>query len=287
MPTNAGLGMNSLTQQDEISDFSSFQEHFFKETSLHLICNTKMTDGFLTQPDRRGSDRTTLGRRRRNRVYVENFVIKSAKITVPKLNSSRICEIMKRAIDVFGAFFGLVLLSPLLAMVALLIKIDGGPILFGQTRLGIQGRHFTMWKLRSMVVDAEALKDNLIHQNESNGPTFKMKNDPRITRIGRIIRKLSIDELPQLWNVLIGEMTLVGPRPALPKEVAQYRLWHTQRLAVKPGITCIWQTSGRSQVGFQEWMRMDIRYLENKNIKKDLTLLAKTVITVIKGNGAY
>lgn len=194
---------------------------------------------------------------------------------------------MKRLFDVFAASMGLLVLSPLLLLVALSIKLTSrGPVFFKQTRLGLHGRPFAMLKFRSMVVNAEALRARLEAQNEQSGPVFKMAHDPRVTAIGRFIRKYSIDELPQLFNIIRGEMSVVGPRPPLPKEVDQYRTWQLRRLSVRPGLTCVWQVSGRNSVGFEEWMRMDMHYIDHWSLREDFGLVLKTFGVVVKGRGA-
>ncbi len=196
---------------------------------------------------------------------------------------------VKRAIDILGAVFLLTALAPLLSVVAVLIKLtDGGPVLFWQTRVGRWGREFAFPKFRSMVVDAEKLKDQLLHLNDhKDGVTFKMKRDPRVTWIGRIIRKLSIDELPQLWCVFRGEMSLVGPRPAVPREVRLYTLDDRLRLDVVPGLTCIWQVSGRGAVPFPRQVELDVEYIMNRSLGLDLKLLLLTIPAVLTGRGAY
>jgi exopolysaccharide biosynthesis polyprenyl glycosylphosphotransferase len=197
--------------------------------------------------------------------------------------------VLKRTIDVIGAGIGLLLLSPLFLVVAVLIKLDSpGPVLFAQTRVGRQGRLFRCWKLRSMFIDAEARKAELLAANEmQGGTTFKMKRDPRITRVGRFIRKASIDELPQLWNVLTGDMSLVGPRPPVPQEVAEYTPHQRQRLAVTPGITCIWQVSGRSDIPFEQQVELDLEYISKRSLTFDIRLLLSTVPAVLFARGAY
>lgn len=197
-------------------------------------------------------------------------------------------KFLKRALDVIVAMASLVSLAPLLALVALLIKLtDGGPVLFWQTRIGRWGREFSFPKFRSMVPNAEQLIERLLEQNDhKEGVTFKMRRDPRITWIGRIIRKLSIDELPQLWCVLKGEMTLVGPRPPVPREVAQYSLAERRRLDVTPGLTCIWQVSGRSNIPFPQQVELDVEYIESQSIWLDIKLLLKTIPAVLLGRGA-
>ena len=196
--------------------------------------------------------------------------------------------ITKRAIDIVAAAGALVLLAPLLGGVALAIKITSpGPVFFRQQRVGHHGRLFQMLKFRSMRQDADKLKEQLLAQNEATGPAFKMRHDPRITTVGRFIRKYSIDELPQLWHVLVGTMTLVGPRPVVPEEAADYLDWHRRRFEVKPGLTCIWQVQGRSDVTFDEWMRMDLEYVETRSMWLDLKLLVLTIPAVLTGRGAY
>jgi lipopolysaccharide/colanic/teichoic acid biosynthesis glycosyltransferase len=161
-----------------------------------------------------------------------------------------------------------------------------GPILFRQTRLGRAGQPFTCYKFRSMTVSAESEKADLLHLNEANGPVFKVRNDPRMTRAGKWLRRLSIDELPQLINVLVGEMSLVGPRPPLPDEVAKYEPRQRGRLAVKPELTCIWQVSGRSNIGFEEWIELDLEYIRKRGIWLDVTLIVLTIPAVLRARGA-
>lgn len=196
---------------------------------------------------------------------------------------------LKRAIDIAAAAALLIGIAPLFAAVAALIKLtDGGPVFFWQARVGRWGREFPFPKFRSMVVDAERLKETLLAQNShGKSVTFKMKRDPRVTWIGRIIRKLSIDELPQLWCVLKGEMSLVGPRPPVPREVAHYSLADRRRLDVTPGLTCIWQVSGRGDLPFPEQVKLDVDYIESQSPWLDLKLLLKTIPAVLLGRGAY
>jgi exopolysaccharide biosynthesis polyprenyl glycosylphosphotransferase len=194
---------------------------------------------------------------------------------------------MKRLADILISLFAIVCLSPLLLILMLMIKITSrGPIFFRQTRVGMNGRLFTLYKFRSMVDGAEIRKRELERQNEMNGPTFKMRRDPRVTRFGRFMRKFSFDEYPQLYNVLKGDMSLVGPRPALPKEVEMYEVWQRRRLSMKPGITCIWQVSGRNKIDFDRWMEMDLQYIDNFSLWVDFTLLIRTVFVVLTGYGA-
>jgi exopolysaccharide biosynthesis polyprenyl glycosylphosphotransferase len=195
---------------------------------------------------------------------------------------------IKRAIDIVGAALGLTLGAPLLGLIAAAIRLDSpGPIIFRQTRVGANGEHFEMYKFRSMVEDAEEELDELRDLNEVDGPIFKMKDDPRVTRVGRILRRTSLDELPQLWNVLRGDMSLVGPRPPLPSEVTEYMEWHKKRLEVRPGVTGLWQVSGRSLVSFDEQCLLDIYYIENWSLWLDFKILLRTIPQVLFGNGAY
>ncbi len=197
--------------------------------------------------------------------------------------------LIKRLIDLLVASSVLVLALPLMLTIGLLINLtDGGPVLFWQVRVGKWGRHFPFPKFRSMVVNAEAVRARLLGDNQhGQGITFKMRHDPRITWIGSLIRKTSIDELPQLWCVIKGDMSLVGPRPALVGEVERYTLEDRRRLEVKPGLTCIWQVSGRSEIPFDEQCRMDVRYIEEQSVKADLRLLLRTIPAVVTGRGAY
>ncbi len=194
---------------------------------------------------------------------------------------------LKRLFDIVSSALALWVLSPMLLGVAIGIKLSSrGPIFFKQQRVGLHGKKFSMLKFRSMVTNAEELKDKLMQQNEMSGPVFKMKRDPRITAIGRFIRKYSIDELPQLINVLRGDMSVVGPRPPVPNEVAKYESWQRRRLSVRPGLTCIWQVSGRNEITFEEWMYLDMLYVDNWSLYLDFSLILKTVPVVITGRGA-
>lgn len=195
--------------------------------------------------------------------------------------------LLKRLMDASVSLAVLIVLLPMMLVVAIMIKMTSpGPVFFSQNRVGMNQRQFRLYKFRSMVADAEARKSELQHLNERDGPAFKIDNDPRTTAIGRLIRKLSIDELPQLLNVLSGEMSLVGPRPPLPEEVKRYEWLFRKRLSVKPGITCIWQISGRNSVSFDDWMEMDHQYIENWSLWLDLKILLKTVPAVLLGRGA-
>ena len=201
----------------------------------------------------------------------------------------RFSYVMKRAIDVFGSLVGMVLLSPVFLGIALAVKLTSpGPVIFAQVRVGRYGRHFRFYKFRSMYVDAEERKKELLAKNESkDGVIFKMKDDPRITKVGKFLRHTSLDELPQLWNVFIGDMSLVGPRPPVPKEVQEYTLDDRKRLDVIPGITCLWQIRGRSEIPFHEQVRLDKEYIMAPSIWTDIKILLKTIPAIIGGKGAY
>ena len=200
----------------------------------------------------------------------------------------KVYEICKRTIDIIGAGLGLILLSPIIAIVACAVKVTSkGPRFFAQKRVGKNGELLEMYKFRSMVVNAEELKENLEEQNEMSGPMFKIKDDPRITKVGKFIRKTSIDELPQLWNILKGDMSLVGPRPSLPKEVEQFDNWMFKRLSVRPGLTCYWQVSGRNNIDFEDWMKLDVKYVEERNFWIDIKLIFKTVFVLFGDKNAH
>jgi exopolysaccharide biosynthesis polyprenyl glycosylphosphotransferase len=193
----------------------------------------------------------------------------------------------KRLIDIAASATALFFLSPLMVVVALLVKFTSrGPVLFKQLRVGRHARPFNMLKFRSMIANAEELKAKLMARNEQAGPVFKITRDPRITAVGRFIRKYSIDELPQLLNVLRGEMSLVGPRPPVPSEVSKYEAWQRRRLSVRPGLTCVWQVSGRNQISFEEWMYLDMQYIDHWSLAQDVQLILKTVPIVLTGRGA-
>jgi exopolysaccharide biosynthesis polyprenyl glycosylphosphotransferase len=198
-------------------------------------------------------------------------------------------KVLKRTIDILASGLLLMALFPLFLAVAVAIKLtDGGPVLFWQSRVGKWGREFPFPKFRSMVVDAEKIKTSLLDQSHhEDSITFKMEKDPRVTWIGRIIRKVSIDELPQLWNVLKGDMSLVGPRPPVPQEVEMYNLSDRRRLDIPPGITCIWQVSGRGDIPFDEQVQLDVQYIESQSFWMDIKILLKTIPAVLTGKGAY
>ncbi len=209
-------------------------------------------------------------------------------ISPSEIRISGLNQLVKRSFDILIASLLLILLSPILAVIALLIKLGSpGPIVFKQKRVGKNGQLFEMYKLRSMVKDAEAQKSALVALNEADGPLFKMRNDPRVTGIGKWLRRSSFDELPQLYNVIRGEMSLIGPRPPLPTEVAEYQEWHLRRLEVAPGITGLGQVSGRSELTFDEVALLDIYYIENWSLFLDTKILLQTIPRVILGSGAY
>ena len=195
---------------------------------------------------------------------------------------------LKRVFDVILSLIGLLVLSLLFLIIAAFVKFcDGGPVLYTQERVGKDGRRFKIYKFRSMYVDADKLLEKLKEKNQVTGPMFKMKNDPRITSVGRFLRKISLDELPQLWNVLRGDMSLVGPRPPLPREVANYSKYDLQRLWVIPGITGLWQATERNNVGFEEMVELDLEYIKKRSLLFDAKIILLTIIAIIHPNGAY
>ncbi len=234
----------------------------------------------------------------RTRVAADFFPVKISKVSmeflenVPVLTFSATPDhalslFVKRVIDVMLASILLVFLAPVLVFVSLIVKLSSrGPVIYRQTRCGLYGRKFTLYKFRSMHDGAEDVLWEIRHLNEMDGPVFKMRNDPRVTTIGRFLRKSSIDEFPQLWNVIKGDMSLVGPRAPLPEEVREYTRWQRRRLSVKPGITCLWQVSGRNEIDFHEWMKLDLEYIDNWSLLLDLKILLRTFPVVLLGRGA-
>jgi exopolysaccharide biosynthesis polyprenyl glycosylphosphotransferase len=234
----------------------------------------------------------------RSRVAVDFFPHVHSDVYLERLGSApmltfsgaphdEIRLMLKRSIDVLLAAVSLVLVSPVIFLVALLVKSTSpGPVLFRQVRCGLNGRRFTLYKFRSMVADAEALKADLAHRNERE-LVFKIKNDPRLTGVGRWLRKFSIDEWPQLWNVLRGDMSLVGPRPAIPEEVEQYKRWQRRRLRMRPGLTCLWVVEGRDMVDFERWMELDMQYIDNWSLALDWKIMLRTIPQVVIGKGAH
>ena len=221
-----------------------------------------------------------------SQVFVEHFGL------VPLLTFSTTPEnelhlLFKRALDLLGAAALLVLLSPMLVLLAFFIKLTSpGPVFYRQTRCGLDGRRFALFKFRSMVADAEQRQAELAALNEADGPVFKMRNDPRVTPLGRWMRRLSVDELPQLWNILKGDMSFVGPRPPLPQEVEKYERWQRRRLRMRPGLTCLWALEGRSELAFSRWMELDMAYIDNWSLWLDLKIFLKTIPRVLLGRGA-
>ncbi len=205
----------------------------------------------------------------------------------PDIPQKPLYDCIKRMFDIACSCIALVFLSWLFLLVAVAIKVeDGGPVFYSQTRVGKNGKFFLMHKFRSMHVDADRMKAQLLEQNEMNGPTFKMEHDPRVTRVGRFIRRTSIDELPQLVNILEGSMSVVGPRPPLGAEVMQYDDYAMRRLSVKPGLTCYWQCSGRSNIDFDEWMYLDNKYIDDRGLWTDIKMVFRTIPAVLKGDGS-
>jgi exopolysaccharide biosynthesis polyprenyl glycosylphosphotransferase len=203
------------------------------------------------------------------------------------IHHDRVSLALKRGVDVIGAAAGLALASPVLAVAAAAVRLtSNGPVLFRQTRCGLNGRRFEIVKLRTMCANAEQRLDEILHLNEMDGPVFKVKDDPRVTRVGRLLRRYSLDEIPQLWNVLRGDMSLVGPRPPLPHEVSQYESAERRRLSMRPGLTCLWQVSGRNDIGFDEWVRLDLEYIDGWSLYQDFKILVRTVPAVLFGTGA-
>ena len=201
--------------------------------------------------------------------------------------ANKVAHQWKFVVDIVASFFILLIWSPFLLLIAVLVKVTSkGPVIFSQKRVGLRGREFNIYKFRTMVQDAEKLRSLLEAQNEMDGPVFKIKKDPRITTIGRFLRKSGLDEIPQFFNVLKGDMSLVGPRPPLPSEVAQYERWQLRRLSMRPGITCIWQISpNRNKITFDEWMKLDLQYIDSWSFKMDILLILKTFQAVAKGSG--
>ncbi len=222
-----------------------------------------------------------------SRIYLEKF----RDVQLLSLSCAPDSELrlfLKRIIDVGVSFFALLLFWPLLLTIAAAIRLTSpGPVLFRQTRCGLGGRHFTLYKFRSMVNNAEQLRAELHQLNELDGPVFKISDDPRITGVGRWLRRFSLDELPQLWNVFRGDMSFVGPRPAVPDEVEQYEAWQRRRLRMRPGLTCIWVLEGRNHLDFNRWMQLDLRYIDNWSLWLDVKIFLRTIPIVLSGRGAY
>ena len=213
----------------------------------------------------------------------------AAKGGIPSLiKEKKVYDFFKRVFDILFSGVAIVVLSPLMLVLALVVRSDGGPAIYSQIRVGKDGKEFRIYKFRSMCPNADSpeMLQKLAERNEMDGPAFKIHDDPRITRVGRFIRRTSLDELPQLFNIFVGDMTLVGPRPPLPSEVRQYTDYQRQRLSVKQGLTCYWQCSGRSNIGFREWVEMDLRYIRERGLWTDLKIILMTVPAVLRGDGA-
>jgi len=267
------------------------ESHVVDEVHVAVSRRTlERIDGLLAVCDEQGvAVRVVLNQL--NRLNSQASLSRVGGIPVLALTSSPqdpISLLLKRALDIAASFFALLVALPLVLLPSmLLVRLTSpGPAIFRQKRVGRSGRIFTLFKLRTMSADAEAVRGALEGKNEMDGPAFKIKNDPRVTPVGRVLRKLSIDELPQLWNVLRGDMSLVGPRPPLPSEVAKYERWQRRRLSMRPGLTCIWQVSGRNAVNFQRWMEMDLEYIDNWSLGLDLKIILKTIPTVLGARGA-
>ena len=218
-----------------------------------------------------------------------NLVLKELAqedIIVP--NENKVYLFLKRLIDIVGSGLGILILIPVFLIIGILIKLEDpkGSVFFSQKRNGLNGKEFNMYKFRSMVHNAEDLLESLMSKNEMDGPVFKIKDDSRITKIGKFIRKTSLDELPQLFNVLKGDMSLVGPRPPIPREVIQYNKYQYQRLLVKPGITCYWQISGRNNIDFDEWVELDLKYIKERNLFKDIYIILMTLPVLLGDKNA-
>jgi exopolysaccharide biosynthesis polyprenyl glycosylphosphotransferase len=224
-------------------------------------------------------------------VGMQNLKLESVAANTEIINENYektiIYFVIKRIIDIIGVLVGIVVLSPVMLATVIAIKMDSkGPAIFSQKRVGKDGKEFKMYKFRSMIVNADEKLSELNSKNEMSGPMFKMKDDPRITKIGKFIRKTSIDELPQLFNVLKGEMSLVGPRPNLPREVAEFEAWQLMKLKAKPGLTCYWQVMGRNEIDFEDWMKLDIKYIKDRSLWVDIKLVFKTFFVLFGDKNA-
>jgi exopolysaccharide biosynthesis polyprenyl glycosylphosphotransferase len=221
-----------------------------------------------------------------SRVYLEHLQ-EIPLLTLSSTPDDQWLLFIKRVLDVVIATLTLIVVAPLMVAIAVLVRItSAGPVLYKQTRCGLGGRPFTLYKLRSMVENADEMLDDLTQHNELDGPVFKMSSDPRCTPIGRWMRKWSLDEIPQLWNVLRGDMSLVGPRPPIPDEVAKYETWHRRRLRMRPGLTCLWVVQGRNHVKFERWMQLDMDYIDHWSLWLDLKILLRSIPVVLSGRGA-
>lgn len=291
----AGEGTDPAHDEKVLGSIDGIQSiihvHFIDEVIFAVSKNKieAMEDVFLTLEDEGINARLALNifPHMIAKVHIEELD-DTPLLTFTTIPTNEFALFFKRVFDIFISFFLLLVLSPLMLAIALLIKATSrGPVLFSQKRCGLNGRPFDFYKFRSMYVNAEEIKEKLTDSNEMEGPVFKIKDDPRVTPIGRFIRKTSLDETPQLWNVFRGDMSMVGPRPPLPEEVANYKRWQRRRLSMKPGLTCIWQVNGRNQIQFHEWMKLDLQYIDNWSLWLDFKILFKTIPAVLSGKGAY
>ncbi len=279
--------LGKMAQLDEVLDNDAVDEVVFAigdvdqellANALHF-CDERGVDVLLPLPP------ALPARARVEIANVEGFDVPLLGLRRTPSGEARL--FFKRLLDLATVSILILLSSPVMFLVALAIRLESkGPILFRQTRCGRNGRTFTMLKFRSMVADAEAQKMKLLHLNEMSGPVFKIRRDPRITRVGAFIRKTSLDELPQFFNIFLGDMSLVGPRPPIPSEVEQYKPWQRRRLSVKPGLTGLWQVSGRNNIDFEEWMKLDLRYIDEWSLWLDLKILLRTLPAVFSKSGA-
>jgi len=252
------------------------REYFDRVQNLIALCETEGVETWLAAD----FFRTNIAH-----AYVDEFQDLPMLVfsTTPSLSWALM---LKRVIDVVGALILIIFLMPIMLIIMVAIRVTSpGPIIFKQHRCTLHGREFWMYKFRTMVNEAENIRDELEERNEMSGPVFKIKNDPRITPVGRFLRRHSLDEFPQLFNVLIGDMSLVGPRPPIPSEVANYENWQRRRLSMRAGITCLWQVSGRNKLSFEDWMKLDLQYIDNWSLELDLVILLKTPLAIIRGTG--
>ena len=272
------MSENTWDTMQEMVSFTPVRSQISVQTQSNAVSSEAELEQIIRflAPDRRGKLRRAFARQRIRFLLILLHI------------NGRMYTIGKRTLDLTISLFLLPVLLPFMALVALAIRLDSsGPVIFRQPRVGKWGKEFTCYKFRSMYTDAEARKAQLIAENEADEIVFKIRQDPRVTRVGRIIRKTSIDELPQVFNVIRGEMSLVGPRPPVPSEVVQYSFDHHRRLDAVPGMTGLQQISGRSELPFQRWVELDVTYIDHQSLREDVRILLKTIPTVISGKGAY
>jgi exopolysaccharide biosynthesis polyprenyl glycosylphosphotransferase len=307
-----GLGYRLRGVVDDDADMLSTLSADFErlgdvEALGRLLAREPIDEVLITLPLRSGYDQTVAALRQCERfgvparVFADFFESETLKTRVERIGSSFSLKVyngptpgmatgLKRAFDVVAALGGLVVLAPLLALIAVAIKLDSpdGPIFFAQRRVGFNKRRFRLYKFRTMVPDADALMPQLEHLNEASGPHFKIRHDPRVTRLGRVLRRYSLDELPQLLNVLLGDMSMVGPRPLPVRDVERFEHdWHVRRFSVRPGLTCSWVLSGRSELAFDAWVELDLDYIDNWSLKKDFSIFFRTIPALLTRAGAY